>query len=48
VEVEDVPIRSNNDLVLALERRSPGQSVELGVLRNGRTTRVRVTLEASQ
>jgi S1-C subfamily serine protease len=48
VEVEDVPIRSNNDLVLALERRSPGQSVELGVLRDGKTTRVRVTLEASQ
>ena len=48
VEVEDSPVRSNNDLVLALERRAPGETVELGVLRAGKTSRLRVVLDAAQ
>jgi S1-C subfamily serine protease len=48
VEVENAPVRSNNDLVLALERRAPGETVEVGVLRGGKTTYMRVALEAAQ
>jgi protease Do-like 1, chloroplastic len=48
VEVEDTPIRSNNDLLLALERRRPGDTVTLGVLRAGKTVRLRAQLDAYQ
>ena len=47
VEVEDAPVRSNNDPVLVLERRSAGDPVEVGLLRAGQETRVQVTLEAT-
>jgi hypothetical protein len=30
VEVEDSPMRANNDVLLALERRRPGEAVSLG------------------
>jgi S1-C subfamily serine protease len=46
VEVEGAPIASNNDLLLALKRRAPGDTVELGVLRGGKRVRVRVVLDA--
>jgi S1-C subfamily serine protease len=46
VEVEGKPIASNNDLFLALERRSPGEAVEIGILRSGRRTSARVVLDA--
>ena len=46
VALEDAPIRSNNDLVLALERRAPGEEVELTVIRAGSTLKIRVLLDA--
>ena len=45
VEVEGRPVASTNDLLLALERRSPGQAVELGILRAGKRAQVRVVLD---
>ncbi len=44
VEVEGVAIGSSDDLVLALERRRPGEVVEVTVLRDGRRQPVRVEL----
>jgi S1-C subfamily serine protease len=46
VALEDTKIRSNNDVTLALERRTPGEEVELTVVRAGRTVNVRVKLDA--
>jgi S1-C subfamily serine protease len=46
VALEDTEIRSNNDVTLALERRTPGEEVELTVVRAGRTLKVRVRLDA--
>ena len=46
VEVEGKAIASNHDLLLALERHSPGEAVELGILRGGRRTTARVVLDA--
>src|SRR4030095_9291096 len=44
VEVEGKAIASNNAPLLALERRSPGEAVEIGILRGGRRTSARVVL----
>jgi S1-C subfamily serine protease len=46
VALEDTETRSNNDVTLALERRTPGDEVELTVARGGRTVKVRVKLDA--
>ncbi len=42
--VDGAPVRSEDDLVLALERRRPGDTVGLTVLRDARETRIDVTL----
>jgi len=44
VEVDGHPVRSSDDLVLALERRQPGEIVDVTVLRNGRRREVAVEL----
>jgi S1-C subfamily serine protease len=44
VEVDGHPVRSPDDLVLALERRQVGETVEVTVLRNGRRRQVEVEL----
>ncbi len=44
VAVEGLPVRSSNDLVLALERRQAGEQVTLTLEREGRRTTVTVTL----
>ncbi|MGB6364387.1 MAG: trypsin-like peptidase domain-containing protein, partial [Thermoanaerobaculia bacterium] len=44
VEVDGHPVRSSDDLVLALERRQPGEMVDVTVLRDGRRRQVAVEL----
>ncbi len=44
VEVEGERVSSSDDLILLLERRRPGERVELSILRNGRPTKVTVEL----
>ncbi len=44
VELEGRPVRSPDDLVLALERRSPGEEVAVTVVRDGERRRFRVRL----
>jgi S1-C subfamily serine protease len=44
VEVDGHPVRSSDDLVLALERRQAGEMVNVTVLRNGRRRQVAVEL----
>ena len=44
VEVAGHPVRSSDDLVLALERRQAGEMVDVTVLRNGRRRQVAVEL----
>ncbi len=46
VGVDGEPIRSPNDLVLALERRNPGDVVRLTLLRDGKKVEVSLKLEA--
>jgi S1-C subfamily serine protease len=46
VEVDGSPVRSEDDLVLALERREVGEAVELVILRDGRERTVAVELGA--
>ncbi len=46
VAVDGEPIRSPNDLVLALERRNPGDVVRLTLLRDGKKVEVSLKLEA--
>ena len=45
VALEDTPITSSNDLILALERRNPGDRVRLTLLRNDQRVAVDVTLD---
>ena len=42
--VDGQPIKSNGDLLLALEGKKPGQTVRVGLLRDGRKTEVKVEL----
>ncbi len=44
VEVDGHPVRSSDDLVLALERRQAGELVDVTVIRNGRRRQVAVEL----
>jgi S1-C subfamily serine protease len=44
VSVDDQPVRSSGDLLLSLEQKKPGQTVKLGLLRDGRRTEAEVTL----
>jgi S1-C subfamily serine protease len=44
VEVDGHPVRSSDDLVLALERRQVGETVDVTVLRNNRRRQVAVEL----
>ncbi len=46
VAVDGQPVRSPNDVILALERRNPGEVVNLTLLRDGEEVTVPVTLEA--
>lgn len=45
VALEDTPIRSSNDLLLALERRNPGETVRLTLLREDQRVVVEVVLD---
>lgn len=47
VEVNGEPIRSNNDLLLTLEKYKPGDQVRMRVIRNNQTASVNVTLGSS-
>lgn len=47
VAVEDAPVASSNDVLLALERRSPGETVTLSVQRDDREVEVQVELGRS-
>lgn len=45
VALEDTPIRSSNDLILALEQRNPGDTVRLTLLRDDQRVEVDVILD---
>ncbi|MEX0601181.1 MAG: PDZ domain-containing protein [Rhodothermales bacterium] len=42
--VDDEPIRSRDDFILALERREPGETIRLTIRRNGREQVLPITL----
>ncbi|UCF66952.1 MAG: trypsin-like peptidase domain-containing protein [Acidobacteriota bacterium] len=44
VEVDDRPVRSTDDLLLALERREVGERVDVAIMRDGRRMTLRVEL----
>lgn len=45
VAVDGNPVRSSNDLILALERRSPGEKVKVSVVREDRREDIEVVLD---
>lgn len=47
VEVNDQPIKSNNDLLLTLENYKPGDRIRMKVIRNNQPANVTVTLGSS-
>ncbi len=47
VEINDEPIRSNNDLLLTLEKYKPGDQIRMKVIRNDQPATVNVTLGSS-
>ncbi len=47
VEINGEPIRSNNDLLLTLEKYKPGDKVSVKVMRDNKPSTVQVTLGSS-
>jgi S1-C subfamily serine protease len=47
IEVNDVPVESNNDLLLTLEKYKPGEQIRLKVKRNKEITTLNITLGSS-
>jgi S1-C subfamily serine protease len=47
VAINNEPIRSNNDLLLTLEKYKPGDRIELTVNRDNQTSKITVVLGSS-
>jgi S1-C subfamily serine protease len=48
VAVDGEPVKGSGDLLLALERRQPGDTVKLELLRGGRRRALEVELDAAR
>lgn len=48
VNIEDVPVKSNNDLILALEKFKPGEKVNIKVIRDKKELTIPVVLKSSE
>jgi S1-C subfamily serine protease len=48
VALDGTPVRTEDDVYLALERRKPGEEVSVTYLRDGREDSVRVRLSAPE
>lgn len=46
--IDDLPIHSRNDLMLAFEKYKIGQRVKLTVMRNGTSLKIDAELEATE
>ncbi|GJM34856.1 MAG: 2-alkenal reductase [Saprospiraceae bacterium] len=48
ISMNDVPIKSNNDLILELEKYKPGDVVRLGLMREDQEIEIRLPLDTSR
>lgn len=47
INIDNVPVRSEDDLLSYIERKKPGQVVTLGVLRNRKVLKIPVKLSTA-